>query len=352
MDNANVNNTETKTTELTPELKAQLDQIQANQEKLIKKEKKTTPIIVVVIVLLLISLACMAFTFFIKGKNNDGGAGGQSQKPVELSEIKDVEVINKLNERFDAINMIYYGNGSKNSKNNNYVTANLIFTKNRQLFSNLKLTDNEKRFIVAAYLSNNEGLFEEKVTKADYTDSVIKALEREKSTLSEEEFVKYGSKVSAEKFAAAYKELFGEDVKHKTLMECGGAAFYDAESGYYYSDPIGGCGGFDERYLFIVRYGGDYQESENNYYLDVHVTTVFDGHDNDGKSLCAVFDGYYDIDTSEWSFNMDDERVARSCKPNSVGEVINTNIDGKKLAETEFRYTFDKEFHFKKIERL
>ena len=339
-----------KVTEITPELQAKLDQIQANQETLMKKDKKVVPLIIAVIVLLLISAACVAVAVLTKGKNNDGNIvdqNGISEPEVVLSDVTDETVKTTMNDRFDAVAMIYYGSQGKNKKNGDVLLTSLAFTKNEELFSDLRLSDKEKIFITAAHLMNFTGKYEEKITKDDLkTDFLKDAVKRAGG--SSNEVLKEGTKIKAEKFAEAYKELFGEDIKHQTVDECGGWAYYDAGTGYYYADPIGGCGGYDERQILIKRL--DYKMSDENYFLEFGVTTTLDGMDKNGNEVCAIFKGYYDIDTDVWAYNMNDDKVAKSCKSGSDQYTLAAQIGENEM--TKFRFVFDKEFHFKKIERL
>ena len=351
MDNANdkmPETGETKPAEISPELQVKLDEIKANQETLMKKDKKVAPLIAAVIVLLLISIVCVLFTAFNKGKNNGDivDQNAKAKAPVETKMVESVEAINKLNERVNTLNMLSFGNGSPNNKNDNFAVASYIFTKNTELFSNLRLTEHDKLYITLGSLSDG-GEYEEKVSKSDYKASVIKTI-AEGRDLTEADFVKFGTKVSAEKVASTYKDLFGEDVKHQTIKECGALGYYDAETNYYYSDPIGGCGGYDERKIIIRKYNN--MESDDNYFLKVDVITVFDGTDKDGNELCAIFKGYYDLDTNAWAYDMSNDKVAKKCKPGaSASDII--SLAGTE-AVTQYQYVFDKEFHFKKIERL
>lgn len=351
MDNANdkmPETGETKPTEISPELQVKLDEIKANQETLMKKDKKVAPLIAAVIVLLLISIVCVLFTAFNKGKNNGDivDQNAKAKAPVETKMVESLEANNNLNERLYALNLINFGQGSQNNKNDNFAIADFAYTRNAELYSNLRLTDSDKLFITLASLSKG-GEFEEKVSKTDFNASVVKEFDRD-GTLKEADFLKYGTKVSAEKVASTYKDLFGEDVKHQSIKECGALGYYDAETKYYYSDPIGGCGGYDERKIVIRQYNNT--ESDDNYFVKVGVVTVFDGTNQSGKELCAIFDGFYNVDTSAWGYDMESDKVAKSCKPGDSASSILSAAGEEHL--THFLYTFDKDFHFKKIERL
>lgn len=351
MDNANDKTPEVaptgenKTVEITPELQAKLDQIQTNQETLLKSKKKTGPLIAVIVILLLVSAVCVAFTVLTKGKNENGGAGTTTTTAPteELSELTDETAKAKIDERIDEVNLISYDQYSSNKKGDSTLSANFIFKKNGELFSNLGLSAKEKVFITAAVLQFRDENALEKATKADYKAD---AVQKFKDAITEADFVKYAKRISAEKFANRYKEIFGEEISHQTVNECGANAHYSADTGYYYFDFVGGCGGMDLRKIIIKKDG--YKASDDAYYLDATVATVFDGQDDNGKDVCAIFNGYYDIDMDVWNFNVQDEKVAKVCKggetPTEFGNDIKTG--------TKFRYTFDKEFHFKKIERL
>ncbi len=351
MDNANdktpVETGETKTTELTPELQAKLDQIQANQETLLKKEKKTGPLIALVVVLLLISAVCVAFSVMTKGKNKDGGTdvNGNSSAPVEqLSDVTDETVKSTLNDRFDVLTMTSYNQYNKNKKGEASTSLAFIFTQNGALFSNLRLTEKEKFYIIAGYYETRS----DELAKVEKSDYKSKAVQKYKDAISESDFLKNGRKVKVDEVANLYKEVFGEEIKHQSLEECGANAHLGDDTGYYYFNFVGGCGGMDFRKIVAKKLA--YKMSGENYYLDLGLTTVFDGQDDDGKNICAIFNGYYAINTDAWRFNMDDDKVAKKCENGLSATKLSEQIGDSEM--TKFRLVFDKEFHFNKIERL
>lgn len=339
---------EQKTAEgLTPELRAKLEQIEVDSNKSInKKDRKIGPLIAAVVVLLAISAAAIAFTMMKKDvkPSIDPATATATEEPTnEPIALTDEAVIAKINQRIDEVNLINYGQYSTNKKGESTVSAGFMYKKNGELFDNLGLTDKEKVFVTAAVLQFSDENALEKVTKADYK---AQAVQEYKDLISETDFVKNGKKISAEKFAARYKEIFGEEVKHQTVNECGAIAHYSSDTGNYYFNFVGGCGGADMRAIIIKK--DEYKVLDNEYYLDATVATVYDGQDVGGNNVCAVFDGYYNLDTKAWNYNIKDERIAKSCKGGETAAEFGALIE----TGTKFRYTFDKDFHFIKIERI
>ncbi len=347
------NTGEVKTVELTPELEAKLEQIKAEDTtKANKKNSKVGPLIAAIVVLLSISAVAVAFTVIKRdSKGGEPQANSSEEKEPEITEVTSSAVKQRIDETVDKLNLVYYGEYSENAKGSDFLTLNYMTTKNEQFFKKLRLTDDEKIFVASTYINiHNSGLLEP-VTESDYGAKSIQDAAK-KFDISAKDFLATAKKVSAEKFATVYEDIFGEEIKeYKSVEECYGSTIYDEEKEIFYYDVHGGCGGVDFRKILFKK--DKYQVKGDEYYLDATVATAIDGQSS-ASLYCVVFDGFYgsedNIVINGWDINPQDTRIAAKCNPDAKqSEYEQIMKDGE---FSKYRYTFDSDYHFKKIERL
>ena len=338
MDNANVNQPETPTepaVELTPELEAKLNEIKIKEESKPAPKGKKGLIAAVIVLLLVIACACVVVAL---NKSKNPNAGDNTPTPTSTassaSTIEDTTIKAKLDKQIETIHLV-----GKNNAGKNPLTVLYAYTDNDLLFKNQGFTDDEKLFIVIKKLHEIDNEFE-RVTAKDFSAAAIKELG---DRVDSDTFVEYATRIKAETVAEKYEEIFGETVKHKTVDACGGA-FYSEDTEYYYADVIGGCGGMDFREIQVLK--TKYEETADTYTVDALVTSVYSGE------KCYVFKGFQMLDDWDDKKDANDSRVYKTCTAKSDGSADFTLSEADAENVNTYRYTFDKDFHFKKIERL
>lgn len=315
--------------------------------KTVKKNNKIGPFIAALVVLLGISAVAIAFTIAKKDSNLNKPqvTSTVTEDKDEISEVTSTAIKHRIDSTVDSLHLVTYDD-NYNEKYSDVVRANYIYTKNGEFFKNAKLSDDEKLFTVLSKVRLNKEY--KAATEEDYESEALRE-QIDKNQISKQSFLENAKKIQANDLIQKYTEIFAEDeIENKSVLECGANAIFDKETLEYFFNVGGGCGGADMRSIIISK--DKYQQKgDDEYYLDVTVATTYDGMTNDGKTVCAVFNAFYDIDVREWGHDLDDSRINKECKSGANNSELKELMAG---TGTKYRYTFDKEYRFKGIEKL
>lgn len=335
---------ETKTVELTPELQAKLDQIKLNETVSVKKtDRKIGHLIVAIIVLLAISGSAIALTV-IKGGNKDGkkdDAVAEKQEPLEITTVEKKEMYN-------TIALLNFSNIESDANKDfidtgNFRSTAFMLTDIPNLYKNEGYTKKQKLFAILYNARHYEKKFE-KVSTESYSEADFKKYMDENKYLTWDIIKESVSVLPVEYVETKYKELFGEDVENQDAADYCGGFLYDKELGVYIAGLRDGCGGLDARsvILHVFNLGSTTEE----YFVDANVATLYNSSYDIDNAKCNVYDDVYeDTDTAI-------KNIYKNCKYDSKGSTDFVLTDEDTSSVAKYRFTFDKDRHFKSIKKL
>ena len=341
---------ETKTVELTPELQAKLDQIKLEDEQKSKTKlnKNMKPMLGAIIVLLLIAGIGVGLTVFKKGEAKKGEvAKQQEEEPLEITKVekkKALQAISVLNftkpDREDNANFVEDGV---------FHSGSFMLTYIPELYKNEGYTMEQKLLA----LLHNEKFYNDRFEKigSKYTEDDFKEYIGSKNTLIQDwkTFKEYVKVLPAEYVATRYEELYGEELKHQDAKEMCGGFEYDEKLGVYMSGLYDACGGLDARsvQLRVFNWGSTTEE----YHVDANLVTTY-VNSAFAEQTCNVYNGIVTDILDENGNVKKDLAVYNTCKFNADGGTDYTLTEEDVESTAKYRFTFDKEFHFKGIKKL
>ena len=335
---------ETKTVELTPELQAKLDQIKLNENVTVKKtDKKIGHLIIAIIVLLAISGAAIALTV-IKGGNKDGKKDdtvAEKQEPLEITTVEKKTMYN-------TIALLNFSNIESDANKDfietgNFQSTAFMLTDIPNLYKNEGYTKKQKLFSILYNARHYEKKFE-KVSTENYSEADFKKYMDENKYLTWDIIKDSVSVLPVEYVETKYKELFGEDIENQDAADYCGGFLYDKELGVYIAGLRDGCGGIDARSVTLHVY--NLSSTTEEYFVDANVATLYNSSFDTDNAKCNVYDDVYeDTDTAT-------KNIYKNCKYDSKGSTDFVLTDEDTNSVAKYRFTFDKDLHFKSIKKL
>ena len=342
---------ETKTVELTPELQAKLEQIKLEDEQKSKASngRNIKPMIGAIACLLLIAGTAIGLTVFKKGSTDNGGGAAKKEdnEPLEITKVEKKKVL-------EALSILNFTD-PKRDDNAKFVddgifhSSAFMITYIPELYKNEGYTTEQKLLA----LLHNEKFYNDRFEKIDskYTEDDFKDYIGAKNTLIADwkAFKEYVKVLPAEYVATRYEEVYGEELKHQDAKEMCGGFEYDEKLGVYLSGLYDACGGVDFRSVLLRVFS--WGSSTEEYHVDANVVTTYVNNAFE-EQTCNVYNGLVEDIVDDNGNVKKDLAVYNTCKFNSEGGTDYTLTDDDVDTAAKYRFTFDKEFHFKGIKKL
>ena len=312
------------------------DNIIEIQEVVNKKPKNGKSLIAAVIFLLLVIAGLCIFIVVDNNRKQEEARRKEYEAEVPLT---DEAMRDKINTTLAVIHDIEPMYASEFRMVLPYMDS-----ANADIFAGKEISEEAKLLSIFKYLRRvDNGL--ENVEDDDYK---VKEVQKWANVVTKDMFLEYGKRVSGEKVRKIYDDVYGGSAELKTVEACGGA-YYSEETGYFYLDFIGGCGGMDFRHVHVLK--DEYKKKADEYLINTYVVSVYSEPDAE----CAVFNDFY-ANVGDLVDNMKaestKEKIYKTCKPTNIGGsdfVFNkTDIDHA----GHYLYHFDQNARFKSIEKL
>jgi hypothetical protein len=298
---------------------------------------------------LLVAGTGIALTVFKQGNKDKSGdvTKKEDNEPLEITKVEKKKAL-------EALSILNYTDPQSKSNENfvedgNFRTAGFMLTYIPELYKNEGYTTEQKLHA----LLYNEKFYNDRFEKigSKYTEADFKEYIGSKNTLIQDwaTFKQYVKILPAEYVTTRYEEIYGEELKHQDAKEMCGGFEYDEKLGVYMSGLYDACGGVNIIGARLRVFS--WTSTAEEYRVDANVVTSYVNNAY-GEPTCNIYNGIITNITDDNGNVKKDLAVYNTCQFNADGGTDYTLTEEDVESTAKYRFTFDKDFHFKGIKKL